>query len=428
MLIDLKAFHAALEQLEVDRGVKREKIIEAIEMALAAAYKKEYGKKDQVIRAYFDFEKGNARFEQVKVVVNASMIKSEEEIAEEARAREEKTQQAQEEGKTYQETKEVLLPAHGESGEKKAGEEELPRKVRFNSERHIMIDEAKKIKKGIAPGDELVFPLEYKEEYGRIASQTAKQVIIQRIREVERESVFDEFKKKEGEVISGIVQRVENRNVFLDLGRATAVLPFDEQVRGERYRIGERIRAYLLLIEKTARGTNIYLSRSHPRFLSKLFSIEVPEIANGVVEVKAVAREAGSRSKVAVSSNDENVDPVGSCVGQKGIRVGTIINELGGEKIDIIEWSSDPASFIAYALSPAHVLDVDVREGRREAIVTVADDQLSLAIGRAGQNVRLAAKLTGWKIDIQSRQGESVAQATEGGETKVEESTHEIST
>ncbi|PIR69278.1 MAG: transcription termination/antitermination protein NusA [Candidatus Niyogibacteria bacterium CG10_big_fil_rev_8_21_14_0_10_46_36] len=420
MLTDLKTFKAALEQLEVDRGVPRAKIIEAIEMALAAAYKKEYGKKDQIVRAYFDFEKGNVRFEQIKIVVDESMIKSEEELEEEARIREEKMREAKEKGEEYREDRreEEEIPAAGD-------DEEAPRKVRFNPERHIMLDEAKKIKKGVKPGEELVFPLEYKEEYGRIASQTAKQVIIQRIREAERESVYDEYKEKEGEVISGIVQRVENRNVFLDLGRATAILPSDEQVRGERYRIGERIKAYLLLVEKTARGTNMYLSRSHPRFLTKLFDIEVPEIANGVVEIKAVAREAGSRSKIAVFSNDPNVDPVGSCVGQKGIRVGTIINELGGEKIDIIEWSEESESFIAHALSPARVLDVEIRETQKEAAVTVADDQLSLAIGRAGQNVRLAAKLTGWKIDIRSREGESVAKADEEGATKVEESSEE---
>lgn len=414
MLTDLKTFKAALEQLEVDRGVSREKIIEAIEMALAAAYKKEYGKKDQIVRAYFDFDKGAVRFEQVKIVVDDSMIKSEEELEEEARLREGKMREAKERGEEYREDRreeEEMLQGEGD---------EVPRKVRFNPERHIMMNEAKKIKKGVALGDELVFPLEYKEDYGRIASQTAKQVIIQRIREAERESVFDEYKKKEGGIISGIVQRVENRNVFLDLGRATAILPADEQVRGERYRIGERIKAYLLLVEKTARGTNMYLSRSHPRFLTKLFEIEVPEIANAVVEIKAVAREAGSRSKVAVFSHDPNVDPVGSCVGQKGIRVGTIISELGGEKIDIIEWSDEAEAFIAHALSPARVLDVDIKETHKEAAVTVADDQLSLAIGRAGQNVRLAAKLTGWKIDIRSREGESVAQADKEGATEVQ--------
>jgi len=193
-------------------------------------------------------------------------------------------------------------------------------------------------------------------------------------------------------------------------------LPRDEQVRGERYRSGERIKAFLFMVEQTPRGTNLYLSRSHPKFLSKLFEIEVPEIVNDVVEIKSVAREAGSRSKIAVFSKDPDVDPVGSCVGQKGVRVGTVINELGGEKVDIIEWSEDSETFIAHAISPAKVLDVEIKENRKEAELIVAEDQLSLAIGRGGQNVRLAAKLTGWKIDIRSRSGESVAKATEEGE------------
>ncbi len=199
--------------------------------------------------------------------------------------------------------------------------------------------------------------------------------------------------------------------MFLDLGRATAVLPREEQIRGERYRIGERVKAYLTLVEKNPRGPGLYLSRSHPRFVIKLFEMEVPEIQNGIVEIKAVAREAGSRSKVAVASKEEGVDPVGSCVGQKGIRVGTVIAELGGEKIDIIEWRENPEEFISKALSPAKVLDVEINPERKEAEATVAEDQLSLAIGKGGQNVRLAAKLTGYKINIRSRTGERLAEA-----------------
>ncbi|MBI2036839.1 MAG: transcription termination/antitermination protein NusA, partial [Candidatus Liptonbacteria bacterium] len=299
-------------------------------------------------------------------------------------------------------------------------EEELQHKVRFNPERHIMIDEAKKIKKGATPGDELVFQLEAKEDYGRIAAQTAKQVIIQRIREAERESVFDEFKNKQGEIVSGIVQRVEGHIVFLDLGRTTAVLPAEEQIRGERYRIGERIKALLFLVDKSARGTSLLLSRTHPQFLAKLFELEVPEIAHGSVVVKGVAREAGGRSKIAVASTAPGIDPVGSCVGQKGVRVNTVISELGSEKIDIVEWSGDPASFIAHSLSPAKITDVEVHEHTKTALVTVDEDQLSLAIGRGGQNVRLAAKLTGWKIDIRSRSGKSMAKASEEGDVEGE--------
>ena len=374
----------------VDRGIPREKILETIELALAAAYKKDYGKKGQIVRAKFDPKSGQAGFWQVKIVVDESMLKNEEEAEEERTAEPERERERDKEG--------------GEL-------EEGVRKVRFNPERHIMLEEARKINPDVKSGEELTFPLETQAEYGRIAAQTAKQVIIQRLREAERESIFNEFASREGGIISGLVQRVEGRNVFLDLGRATAVLPREEQIRGERYRIGERVKAYLTLVEKNPRGPGLYLSRSHPRFVIKLFEMEVPEIQNGIVEIKAVAREAGSRSKVAVASKEEGVDPVGSCVGQKGIRVGTVIAELGGEKIDIIEWRENPEEFISKALSPAKVLDVEINPERKEAEATVAEDQLSLAIGKGGQNVRLAAKLTGYKINIRSRTGERLAEA-----------------
>ena len=374
----------------VDRGIPREKIMETIELALAAAYKKDYGKKGQIVRAKFDPKSGQAGFWQVKIVVDESMLKNEEEAEEERTAEPERERERDKEG--------------GEL-------EEGVRKVRFNPERHIMLEEARKINPDAKSGEELTFPLETQAEYGRIAAQTAKQVIIQRLREAERESIFNEFASREGGIISGLVQRVEGRNVFLDLGRATAVLPREEQIRGERYRIGERVKAYLTLVEKNPRGPGLYLSRSHPRFVIKLFEMEVPEIQNGIVEIKAVAREAGSRSKVAVASKEEGVDPVGSCVGQKGIRVGTVIAELGGEKIDIIEWRENPEEFISKALSPAKVLDVEINPERKEAEATVAEDQLSLAIGKGGQNVRLAAKLTGYKINIRSRTGERLAEA-----------------
>lgn len=390
--MDLKTLKSTLEQLEIERGISKDQILLTLEDALSAAYKKEYGKKGQIIRAKFDLISGNVEFSQIKIVVDESMLKPEDETDEE-----------------------TGMEIAEEEQEETEGGDEIEKKVRFNSERHIMIDEAKKIKKKVQPGDEMVFPLETKSDFGRIAAQTGKQVIIQRIREAERESIYEEYKNKEGAVISGIIQRMEKGNIFLDLGRATAVLPKDEQVWGERYRLGERIKALIFLIEKTPRGINIYLSRSHPRFLTKLFETEVPEINSGVVEIKSVAREAGSRSKIAVFSNKEEIDPVGSCVGQKGVRVGTIISELGGEKIDIIEWSEDAPEFIAHALSPAKIVDVKIKPKGKEAEIIVDEDQVSLAIGKRGQNVRLAAKLTGWKIDIQSRAGESIAQATEEG-------------
>ena len=409
-MLDIKNFNAALDQLASEKGISKEKILETIDMALAAAYKRDYGKKTQIVRAKFDIATGKAEFWQVKLVVDESMIKSEEEIAEEEAAKAE----GQEIKSERQETREAAREALGVESE--IGAEGEIRKVRFNADRHIMLADAKKIKKDAKAGDELTFPLESKEDYGRIAAQTAKQVILQRVREAERDSVFDEFKEKEGEVISGIVQRVEGRLVFMDLGRTIGVLPPDEQVRGERYRIGERIKVLLLKAEKMPRGPGVYLSRSHPKLVAKLFEIEVPEIASGAVEIKNVAREAGSRTKIAVSSKEEGIDPVGSCVGQRGVRVTTVIAELGGEKIDIIPWSEDNEKFISSAISPAKALEVEIDEDIKHAKVTVAEDQLSLAIGKGGQNVRLAAKLTGYKIDIRSRTGETVAEATSEGE------------
>ncbi|OGF51535.1 transcription termination factor NusA [Candidatus Giovannonibacteria bacterium RIFCSPLOWO2_02_FULL_43_11b] len=390
MSLDLKNFQSALEEVLTERGISREKILETIEMALAAAYKKDYGKRGQIIKAKFNSTKGKAEFYQVKIVVDESMLKPAE---------------SEVEGDIQAGKEDELEEVEGEI-----------KKVRFNPERHIMIEEAKKIKADVNASEELIFPLETKEEYGRIAAQTAKQVIIQRIREAERESIYTEYASKQGEIVSGIVQRIEGKNVFLDLGRATALLPKEEQVRGERYRIGERIKAYLLLAEKNPRGPGLYLSRSHPKFVAELFKTEVPEIHTGIVEVRAIAREAGLRTKIAVSSKEDGVDPVGSLVGQKGIRVGTVISELGGEKIDIIEWRKNLEEFIAKSLSPAKVLEVDINPERKEAQVKVAEDQLSLAIGKAGQNVRLAAKLTGYKIDIRSRTGETVASVSEEGE------------
>jgi N utilization substance protein A len=376
--MDLKALQTSLEQIGAERGISKEKIIETIEDALAAAYKRDYGKKGQIIKAKFDIKTGEGLFSQVKIAVDESMLTTTPE------------------------------------------EDEDHQKIKFNPEHHIMLEEARKIKKDVQPGEEIIFPLETKKDYGRIASQTAKQVIIQRLREAEKQSVYDEFKNKEGNLISGIVQRIEAGNVFIDLGRITAILPREEQIKGESYRIGERIKSLLLFVEETPKGINILLSRSHPKLVTKLFEMEVPEISGGIVEIKDIAREPGSRSKIAVASNQERIDPVGSCVGQKGIRVGTIISELGGEKIDIIGWSSQPSQFISNALSPAKIIDVEIKEKTKEAEVIVDEDQLSLAIGRSGQNVRLAAKLTGWKLDIRSREGKTIATANMEGEVEGE--------
>lgn len=400
--MDLKTIHSALEQLAEEKGIAREKVMETIEMALAAAYKKEYGKRGQMVKAVFNPEDGDVSFSQIKMVVDETTIKTDEEIAEEEALR----QTSENLMETEKEFPKKRRKKEDDEDDQPVDEEGALRKVRYNPDRHIMLEEAREIKKDAHVGDELSFPLETHADFGRIAAQTAKQVIIQRIREAEREAVFDEFQDREGEIVSGIVQRVEGRNVFVDVGRSTALLAPEEQIAFERYRIGERVKALLLSVEKNTRGLGLHLSRSHPRFVAKLFELEVPEIATGVVEVRSLAREAGSRSKIAVVSHEEGVDPVGSCVGQKGVRVSTVIGELGGEKIDIIEWDEDPARFIANALSPARVINVEINTEQKEARITVAEDQLSLAIGKGGQNVRLAAKLTGWRIDVRSRDGD----------------------
>jgi N utilization substance protein A len=278
----------------------------------------------------------------------------------------------------------------------------LEEKPLFDPEKHIMISDAKRIKKDVQLNDEMVFPLEAKDDYGRIAAQTAKQVIMQKIREAEKTHIVEEYGKREGEVVSGTVQRIERGNIFVDMGRATGLLPYEEQIPGEHFAQGERVRAYLFRVEESGRGVFLRLSRSHPKFLEELFKAESPEVANGSVIIKSIAREAGSRSKVAVATSDSHIDPVGSMVGQRGVRVATITSELGGEKIDVIEWSEDPKKYIEDALSPAKVLKVDANIENRQATVEVSEDQQSLAIGKGGQNVRLAAKLTGWKIDIRS--------------------------
>jgi len=385
-MFDLKVIHSVLDQLQDERGIPKEKILEAIELSLATAYKKEFGKKNQYIRTHFDINTGTAVFEQVKVVVDESQVVIGEEVEGEEEKVAEKVEDLNPEGNL---------------------------KVRFDDEHHIMLDIAKKIKKDAKLGDELVFPLESKADFGRIAAQTAKQVIIQKIREAEKVSVMGEFGQKEGEIVTGSVQRIERGNVFIDMGRASGILPFEEQIPGEHYRQGEKVRMYLTRVEETPRGIFLRLSRSHPKFLSKLFETEVPEIAAGTVEVKAVAREAGARSKIAVFSHDTHVDPVGSMVGQRGVRVSTVMSELGGEKIDIIEWSPEPEKFIEDALSPAKVISVKINPAEISAVIEVAEDQQSLAIGKGGQNVRLAAKLTGYRIDIRSVQGEASVQAEE---------------
>lgn len=383
-MFDLKVINSVLDQMEDERGIGREKMIDAIEQALATAYKKEFGKRGQIVRARFDLNTGTTVFDQIKIVADDTTVRVDDQV--------DHSQDADERG-------------HREPVEETTADD--PR-VRFDPEKHILIESARLIKKDVVVGDELVFPLEPKDDFGRIAAQTAKQVIIQKIREAEKESALKEFGQKAGDIVLGHVQRFERGNVYIDLGRVTGVMPYDEQIPGERFRPGERIRSLLVSVEETPRGIFLKLSRSHPDFLKKLFEIETPELQNGTVEIVAIAREAGSRSKIAVRAHDDHIDPIGSMVGQRGVRVSTVMSELGGEKIDIIEWLETPKDFIEDSLSPAQVISVEIvkeanggsDDARGHAIVTVSPDQQSLAIGRGGQNVRLAAKLTGWKIDI----------------------------
>ena len=394
--MDLKNFATAISQIAEEKGLSQEKIIETIEQALAAAYKKDYGEKGQIIKAKLKPETGNVKFWQVKLVVEESMIYSEEEL------------------KKLKEKKE---------GTKTDSKKE---KVRFNPEKHIMLTDAKKIKPKIKAGEELIIPLKSQKDYGRIAAQTAKQVIMQRIREAEKETVFKEYKEKEEQIVSGIVQRIEGRNVLLDIGKTLGVLTREEQVPGEFYRPGQRLKVYVLRVEEAPKGPKVFLSRAYPKLVSKLFELEVPEISSGSVVIKSIAREAGSRTKIAVVSKEESIDPIGAAVGQRGTRVQVVINELGGEKIDIIEYSEDPKQYISNSLSPAKVLEIKIMP-KNKALAIVPEEQLSLAIGKNGQNVRLAAKLTGWKIDVRGSESQELEKKTEEEkETKEKKKTKKV--
>lgn len=402
MHIDLKALAGAAEQIAAEKGIQPERVLGAIEAAIAAAYKREYRKRSEIVKCQFDLKSGEMRFSQVKTVVDPSEVRIVEPEAEVV----EKPEHTIKGGHEFIHEKEVV-----EEGEL------LPR---YNPDRHIFLEEARALKSDAAPGEEMEFPLETHEDFGRIAAQTAKQVILQNIREAERTSIRQEFADKEGTIASGIVQRFDRGNVYIDIGRAVGVMFGMESIPGEHYRIGERLRFYIFAVQDDPRRPGIILSRSHPNFVKKLFEMEVPEIADGTVEIKGIAREPGNRTKVAVASHADGVDPVGAAVGQRGTRVMAVTNELGNEKIDIIEWAEEPEKYIGNALSPAKVKLVEIMP-RREAKVLVAEDQLSLAIGKGGQNVRLAAKLTGWKIDVRSQsrpeelQEGGVAVSPEGG-------------
>lgn len=342
-------FAQAITQICEEKNIPKELVMEAVEAALVAAYKKDYGDKDQEVRVTLNEESG-----AIEVFVSKTVVEEVE-----------------------------------------------------NPMLEITVEAANRVKKGAKVGDTIEI-MDLPADFGRIAAQTAKQVIIQRIREAERDIVFSEYKDKEGEILNCTVQRIEGDTIICDLGKSVGVLFRNEQIPGERYYPNQRFRVFVVRVEQSAKGPQIVLSRSHPGMVKRLFEAEVPEIPAGIVEIKSIAREAGARTKIAVYSKEDGVDPVGSCVGQRGIRVQSVMNEIGGEKIDIILWDEDPKVYIENALSPAKVIEITLNEAEQKAAVKVPEDQLSLAIGKQGQNVRLAAKLTGWNVDIEGTEGASV--------------------
>ncbi len=377
-MLNIKELSKALKQVAEEKGLDPDKVLDVIESSIAAAYKKEYGERGEIVKCKMDQKTGELNFWQSKIVVDETTVRFVEE--EEIPATE---------GAPVEAKKEII----------EDDEEKLPR---FNPERHITLAEAKKIKKDVELGEEMLFPLETREDFGRIAAQTAKQVILQKLRESERDSILNEWRGREGQIVSGVIQRFERGNIFVDLGRTIGVMFTNESIPGEHYRAGERLRFLVVAVQEDTRLPGIILSRSHPKFVAELFRMEVPELVEDAIEIKGIAREPGNRTKIAVASKADGVDPVGALVGQRGTRVMAVNNELGNEKIDVVEWYDDAEKYITQALQPAKVERVEILP-RREARAYVPEGQLSLAIGKGGQNVRLAAKLTGWKIDVRSQ-------------------------
>lgn len=458
----------AIKQICDEKGIPYEAVLETIESALAAAYRKDFGNKMQNIKVKFNPDTSEIKAFDVKTVAEdlppeelmtedeygepritearktmaapneddkpqtveiqkemeaqTTGIRKTIEIRKETAALNEagkpQTPEARKEVETQKSEPETILsgPEEKTAIEGTAGEAE---KIRFNPRTMIQLSEAKEIDNQYKIGDEIITPLPVPGAFGRMAAQTAKQVIIQKLREAERDILYSEYKEKEGQVLTGTIQRCEGRLVLVDFGRVTAIMLPDGQISNENYLPGQHLKVYLVSVEKTTKGPEIIVSRAHPYVVKKLFETEIPEIANGAVEIKGIAREAGLRTKIAVYTADESIDPIGSCIGQRGARVQTIIAELKGEKIDIIQYVDEPAKYIANAMSPAKISEIKIDEKTKSAVAAVAEDQLSLAIGRGGQNVRLASQLTGWKIDIVQAEvkGEKGKQETE--ETKV---------
>jgi transcription termination/antitermination protein NusA len=413
--VNMSELSSAIRAVCEEKGLSYEAVVETIELSLAAAYRKDFGQKNQNIKVKFNPETGESEIMDIKTVVAnlpEDYFDAEGKVNEKYRPKREEIIITAPIGGGLRTPGQ--LPAEETLSASFEGEEDL---IKFNPKTEIQLKDALLIKQDAQLGEEIITELETPKEYGRMAAQTAKQVIIQKLREAEREMVLSEFKGKEKEVVTGVIQRREGRNVLVDLGKAIARLPLEEQIYGERYETGDKVKVYIKEVRSGSKGPEIILSRVSDEILKKIFYFEIPEISNGLIEIKAVAREAGNRSKVAIWTDQENVDPIGSCVGQRGSRIQTIISELGGERIDMVKYDDDPAKFVANALSPAKVLSVDLRPEERKALVKVLPDQLSLAIGKKGQNVRLAARLTGWKIDIMEEgDGTSVKVSSESVE------------
>ncbi len=414
-MLDLKDLKGAIKQIVQEKGLQEDKIWQAIELAIAKAYKKEYLSKHAQVRSTIDENTGEVKFYRVYLVVDESMIlpiKPQEEITDEL-------QPSTEEGIAEAQSRENKESVEEETEEEDIDEE--TKKIRFNSERHMMIEDAKKINKKIQLGEELVIDLKQEESFTRIAAQSAKQTIIQQLRELEKETIVSEFENKEGEIISGIIQKIDRGTVLVHLGKAMGILPAKEAIPFERFQTEERKKFLILGIQEMKGSLVVLLSRSHPQFIAKLLSLEVPEIQEGIVEIKAIAREPGYRTKIAVISTQQEVDAVGSCIGPKGVRVNTLVEEIPDEKIDVVEYSEEPATFVINALSPVKVKETEIDPGRKEVKVFVSPELLSAVIGKNGQNVRLASKLTGWNIKVYS----TVAPDFEQAKTEEEKETDE---
>ena len=395
----------AMRQICDEKNIAYESVLETVESALSAAYRKDFGTKNQNIKVQFDPESYDGAMQGIRVF-DVKTVVEDMELPEDYFEKFEAAQVTKKEEMRGR----MPLVEQAPSSLDADGKEEFV----FNQKTMIMLSDARDLKPDAQVGEEIKVELSVPAAFGRMAAQTAKQVIMQKLREAERNVIYHDFKDREGELMNVTIQRREGRAVLIDLGRATGLLLPDDQVEGERYFPGTRIKAILREVALTSKGPEIRLSRSSPGLVAAIFAQEIPEVANGMVEIKHIARESGSRTKVAVTAHDDAIDPIGSCIGQRGTRIQTIIRELGGEKVDVIQWSANDVEYISASLSPAKVLDVQLNDADHLATVRVPSDQLSLAIGKGGQNVRLAAKLTGWKITVAEEGGRIAADSDVG--------------